>query len=405
MTAYEQFYKLDEYLASDPLLVQSPELYAFVDELIYAAQMDRLAQPLPNGDESPFSSKDPGSAHALLTAAIIHLQHLQAHEFNLVTDATWVAFLKMLGTQMRPAERPVINLVFYRSQQAIAAGIPAEIPFDTEVRSRIDPGLAVYTLYTVQITGSADRVTVPASLNRLGALPNIRLKEFTDIPRLLSNIEGCENDGVVVVPGRSAETLTEAVLRAREGIRSATLGQDSFLSGSPRGYCLTLADHAYWAKRLGAQQVNVVKGTQHGAGGTYLDLNLVAVYPPDVRDTILNGMLPMTIAEQRLDVKSAEVIPIDGRVGVRVDPTIPNYQVFDLVAQAIATTVNPPYGNWGDTNFAVTLATALEAVQGILATPTVELKHAETNQPLSELDLQPWSLLEIQQTLDIEVLR
>lgn len=406
---YDQHYELIARLQAEARLIEAGDLYNFDDGAVYAAQMDRLAQPLPNGEESPFSSRSPTSAHAVFTARLVHLQKLLAHQFNLTKDRTWVEFFRMLGVELQPAEYPVINIVFRRSAEAVFNNIPAEIPLNTEVRSRIDPGLAVYTLYTARIEGSSETVTVPARLNQLGALPNLRRGEFSDIPRLLSFVESAENDGTVVSTGRTAETLVEAMLRAREGIRSGSLGR-STIDGTfdPentafQARCVTDRDYYYWASQLGAEKVNVVKGMQYGSEGTFRDLVTLVVYPADVRDLIFSLMLPMSL--DRFDVIPAEVIPIDGKIQVRVTPQIADFQVFNLVAGAIAAQVNPPYGTWGDRNFPVTLATALEQAEGIYAIPLIQLKHAETGQPLSELDIKPWNLLEIQNTLEIEALR
>lgn len=406
---YEQHYDLLDRLQTEPRLIEAGDLYDFDDGAVYAAQMDRLAQPLPNGETSPFSSRSPTSAHAILTSRQVHLQKLIAHQFNLTKDRTWVEMFRMLGVELQPAEYPVINIVFRRSSAAMLNNVPVEIPLNTEVRSRIDPSLAVYTLYTARIEGADETVTVPARLNQLGALPNLRRGEFSDIPRLLSFVESAENDGTIVSTGRPAETLVEAMLRAREGIRSGSLGR-STIDGTfdPENIdfqarCVTDRDYYYWASRLGAEKVNVLKGIQYGAEGVFRDLVTVAVYPADIRDLIYSLMLPMSL--DRFDVIPAEIIPLDGKIQVRVTPQFADFQVFNLVAGAIASTVNPPYGTWGDRNFPSTLATALEQTNGIYATPLIQLKHAITGQPLSELDIQPWHLLEIQSSLEIEALR
>lgn len=406
---YEQHYDLLTRLQAEARLIEADDLYNFDDGVTYAAQMDRLAQPLPNGEESPFSSRSPTSAHAIFVARLIHQQKLIAHQFNLTKDRTWVQHFRMLGVELQPAEYPVINIVFRRTTAAVLNNMPVEIPLNTEIRSRIDPSLAVYTLYTARIEGADETVTVPARLNQLGALPNVRRGEFSDIPRLLSFVESAENDGTIVSVGRPAETLVDAMLRAREGLRSGSLGR-STINGTfdPENIdfqarCVTDRDYYYWASRLGAEKVNVLKGIQYGAEGVFRDLVTVAVYPADIRDLIYSLMLPMSL--DRFDVIPAEVIPIDGKIQVRVTPQFADFQVFNLVAGAIASTVNPPYGTWGDRNFPATLATALEQTNGIYATPLIQLKHAITGQPLSELDIQPWHLLEIQSSLEIEALR
>lgn len=409
---YVEYYHLREQLEATPLLIPKPVLYNFDSGQVYAAHMDMLAQPLPTGEASPFSSKEPGSGHGVLMSVMTHLQDVHAHEFNLVPDAWWIEWFRSLGAEIQQAEYPVINLVFERTPEAIINRVPALIPANTEIRSNRDLNIAAYTLYEEEILGDEESIVVAARINRLGVLPNIRAGEMSVLPRYLSFINRVYNDGTVVQQGKNAETLIEAMLRVRDGLRSGSLGQDpiegEFVPNDPRFHarCVTVADFSYWAKRLGATKVNVLSGMQYGVtNGEFADLTSLVVYPSILSELLYDSMVGMTIQALRFDVRPAELIPIDGTIQVKVIPNVPESDVFNIVAEAIVNKVNPPYGTWGDLNFPATLATALEETFSIYAVPEMNLKHSETGEPISELDIQPWHLFEIQNTLEIETVR
>lgn len=394
---YSQHFDLTTQLNQEPRLISSPDLYNADDQKIYAAILDTLAQPLPTGEESPFSSKSPTTGHAILSSVIAYYQSMLGHEFNLIADRTWIMILRLLGVELSVGAFPVINLVF---EGTIGATVSAGV----EIRSNYNPRLSVYT--TAQATlDSTGRAIVPARLNSLGALPNVRNREFTVMPRSLSQISSVYNDGTVINEGRAPETIAEAVLRAREGIRTGSLGRELNETDSEAflGRCVSKSDYYYWAKRFGATKANVLKGIQYGANGVFGDLVTVVVYPETICDIVVARMLPMTL--HRFDVRPAEIIPIDGLIKVRTVPNLNDAQVFNLVATAVATEVNPPYGKWGDTNFGETLSIAMEKVNGIYGTYALELKNAITNEPIDELEIKPWNLLEIRSSIVIQAVR
>jgi hypothetical protein len=394
---YSQHYALIDRLQQDSRLIASPDLYPFDDQKIYAAMLDILAQPLPNGEESPFSSKAPTSGHAILMGAVAYYQSVLAHEFNLIPDRAWVLILQLLGAELSLGSYPVVNVVFTGEPGAV-------VPIGVEVRSQYNPQLSIYTVAqgTIDTSGS---VKIPARLNQIGKLPAVRLREFMLLPRSLSRVQSAYNDGTVIAEGRAPETIAEAVLRVREGIRTGSLGRepDNTNSEEFQGRCVSDRDYYYWAKRCGATKANVLKGVQYGAEGVFGDLVTVVVYPPAARDLVMARMLPMTL--HRFDVRPAEIIPLDGKIQVRVQPNLSDSQVFNLVAAAIQAQINPPNGIWGDSNFEQTLAVALEKVNGIYAVPSMILKHVETGQGLAELEVKPWNLFEIRGSLQVEVLR
>ena len=312
-------------LELEPKLIPCPPLYDFNAAKIYAALMDRLAQPLPDGRESPFSSANPTSAHGILMSVILYCQELISHEFNLTPDRTWVQLFRMLGMELLPAEYPIILLTFYKSQDAIYNGITAQIPIGTEIRSPMS-GLSAFTSEYAEIVGEQKSVDVIARLNRLGKIPSdIRIGEFMELPRFLSFIERVSNEGTIIWEGRDAETIPEAMLRCRQ------LGQRGERCDTPRSY-FEIAIIA------GAKKVNILPGIQVNTDGKYGDLVTVVIYPPEMAiivATELEDRIPLgTLA----DVRGAEVIPVTGEVSIRIASYVED--PFNLAAAAIANEIN-----------------------------------------------------------------
>lgn len=381
---YSGHYDLQDRLTQEPRILPAPPLYNFDDRAVYAAMLDRLAQPLPNGDPSPFSARTPTSAESQLIGTLVHLQSLLGHELNLLPDLAWIQLYRMLGVQMFPAEFPVITVTFTRDSGALTSIIPAGM----EVRSSVDPSLAAIVLEDRVIDAPETTTTIACRLNRTGAIESVRPGEFSLVPQLSTGLAGAYNDGTILVAGRNEETLPEAMLRARlqfqRGMR-----------------CVTAIDFYNLAIELGAQQVNVLPGIVPGVAGNYGDLVSVIVWPPNLTTAVDAGMRPQIVAGQRFAAYPAETVPIAGRIEVRGVTTMSNQEARDLAATAIVQQVNPPFGNWGDQRFDKTVSTAIENERGVYAVPVCELVHAETGQPLSEMTIQPWQLLEIQATTEI----
>lgn len=391
---YSGHYDLNEALQLEPTVLPAPTLYPFDKERIFAAILDRLAQPLDGGTESPFSSRNPLSAHAQLMSALLYLQDLLGHEINLVPDSLWVRWFRLLGVEIGLAERPIINLVFTRSQDAIASNIFAKIPLGTEIRSNLNPDLVATTLYDLTIDADSITGTVPARLNETGKIsPEIRPGEFSIMPELLNWIDSTSNDTQVLFEGRDEETLPEAMLRARQEF------QTGWRLDTPRDYYRTVLS-------LGAKKVAVLPRIRKGAKIEYSNLITVVVYPGNMASLVKDALLDRVPACLTLDVVAPDIIPIDGEIDVRIIPTLSNDQAFNIAATAIQQNVNPPFGVWGDLTFGATLATALEnQPKSIYAVPNMRLKHADTDVPIERLDIKPWSLLEIQSTLVFNWLR
>lgn len=393
MPEYQQHYELMEALEREPRLLPAPWLYNVDDGAVYAAMMDRLAQPLADGSESPFSGRNPLSGYGQLTEMQVHHLRLYAHEMNLMCDRTWLQLFRMLGIELSDAEYPVIELEFTRTEDAIASGISARIPLGTMIGSRSYSGLVAYTTADLEIGGADVSGTISARLSEPGRLGlEIPDNEFIILPQLLSFVGSVSNTRIIY-QGRDPETLPDAMLRARQQLQ---MGQR----------CVTGRDYYRTALNLGAEKVNVVPGTQYGDGGYYSDLVTLAVYPGAISDYIETELLSRVMLGTRLDVRPAEILPIDGTIDVRIVPSLSNQQAFDVAATAIQQNVNPPYGKWEDKTFNATVATALEnEPSSIYAVPKLKLKHAVTGEALEDLDIQPWNLLEIQNTIIFNWLR
>lgn len=399
---YKQHFLLKDFLDQDTTLIQAPRLYDVDEAALYSAIMNRLAQPLPNGEESPFSSQAPTSGHAILTGSMAYHQSVLAEEFNHVPDRVWVSLLRTLGVQLSIAEYPVINVVFWRDPEALRQGIPTTIPLNMEIRSQYDADLSCYTTIAASMEGTANFgeveqegvhfVNVPCRLSRIGSLPNVRIREFSVLPRSLPLVSEAYNDGVVINPGREPESLVEAVIRAREDFRTGLR-------------CLTARDYSHAATLAGAQAVNVMVGVNPGVTGYFASLTSLAVYPPDVAPAVESIVQERKLVNRQIRIIPAEIIPIDGVIKPRVEPQLSNLEVFNRVAIALSTRVNPPYGKWGDGNFSQTVANACEQQEGIFGVPEISLRHSVTGVPLEEIQVQPWQLLEIQNTLQVEAIR
>jgi hypothetical protein len=211
----------------------------------------------------------------------------------------------------------------------------------------------------------------------------------------MANISGVANDGTVISEGRDRETLIDMMVRARNRFRR---GNAPNLTSTQIGRIVSESDFYLAAQEFGSQKT-LVLSSQYGTIGHWSDLVTVAVWPEQQLAVVEEKIRPLTMESQPLEVRAAEIIPIDGTVTVGFVRDLTQQQQFNLVAQTIVATVNPPYGLWGDPEFHKTLASALERTEGIYSVPRTELKNAFTGQPLSEIEVNPWTLFEIQSNL------
>jgi hypothetical protein len=230
-----------------------------------------------------------------------------------------------------------------------------------------------------------DRVVIPARLNQIGVIPEIRDHEFTDAPPIswIEDVYNEEPPGCVVYEGRNAETLAAAMLRLR-------------LSLQMQRRCVTTRDYHQTAMEFGAWSASALRGIRYLRYGDVLEGHLadfvtVAVYP----EAAVNVLKP--IFEERAtsgcwDILPARVIPLSGTIRVRAQPHLQSWEVDALVRERL-NQLSPPISysasgqslNWGDRDFATTVASAVDAIPGIISIKDVALYHSQTKQPLSEL--------------------
>ena len=403
---YEQHYRLQESLSSDDTkLIPAPELFTYSEEEMYAAEMDRLSLDLPDGSPSPFRSKSPGSAHAILVSAMVHQMAILGHEVNLIPDRAWVHFLRLLGAEIQPAESPILNVRFTKSPDYYNLGESISVPIGTVI-SNADNTIQAYTQFSRTFTSELE-VIIPARVATVGNLSNYRLGSLS---RLITPILGIDSvrDVEIVSLGKNEGDLPSVVAQARNGMRVGSMGKaiglavldandDYFLTR-----CITARDYVYCANRLGSAKSNVLQGQKRGAIGYFGDLTTLIVYPEGVVESVDRSIRPMMTAGTRLETIPADVIPIDGTISIRKDPSLLATDARNAIATIIVDKFNPPYGKWQPVNFVTELAVEIEKIPGIYAVPQVLLKHAITNAPLSAIALEPWHLIEIQSSLEIQ---
>ena len=238
---YDRHYELQSVLSQESSLIPAPDLYNTDIELLYAAMQDRLAQDLPDGSPSPFSAQNPGTETSILIGTQLYINSLIGHEINLIPDRTWVHLNRLIGIEFKQPQYPIIGLVFTVNPQAVLRGISVEVPMGTEVRSSVDNTLSAITLAPAVFVGSQTTITVPARLNRLGTIPQLRPGEFSVLPQLLSFIDSVSNPGTTISPGSEYETLPQAMLR--------------LVSNKPRNDVLPLGIMHFGQKSLGRNRL------------------------------------------------------------------------------------------------------------------------------------------------------
>ncbi len=391
---YSGFYEMINRLSQDGLLTPAPDLYDLNNEAVFSAIMNRLAQPLPDGTDSPFSSRNPLSGHGQLVGALVYLQSIIGHEINLIPDRTWLILFQLLGIEVAYPEFPVVELTFYATSNAVISRTPVNIPVATQVQSRRHSNLAALTLQNAVIQGGDSSVTVNARINQAGTL----LAEFDPIemsvlPPLLSNIEAVRGTSIIY-PGSKGESLYEVMLRARKQFQD---GQS----------CITPRSFYNAALKAGATKVNVIPGLQlDNLGGYYSDAVTVVVYPTTMSDLVFQDLSTKVLMGDRLSVKPANIISIAGYLSIRVAAGISNAAAFNLVASAIQSNVNPPHGIWGDLDFENTLLTAIKNYSpSIFGVESIELIQENTGITLAKLTIHPWDLLQISSNISFNWVR
>lgn len=397
MVAYDRHHELQAYLEQQEKILPSRSLHNFESRAVYAAMLDRLAQPLPDGRESPFSSRSPLSAHGQIMSQFTYLLDLQAHEINLIPDYVWYQVFRMMGAQPGLAEYPLIRLRFQRASYAIGSQRPTSVPMGTKIRSMYNPRLEVLTTRPLVI-GEVDRNEssgqVVARLNVKGKIdPNIPLDGFTVYPQHLSNIDSVIGTEILY-EGKEAETLVDTMLRVRRQLR---VGRR----------LVTAPDFYDTIKDMGARAVKILPNRRYGdPNNTYSDRMTCIVYPGTLADVIRDKIQRRVMADTIVDIQPAEIIPIDGVIDAKIISNLTDIEARDIAARAIVNYVNPPNGKWGDTNLKDTIRTALERQQNsIYGVASMQLREAYTGTPLEDLNPQPWQLFEIRNSVQFNWIR
>lgn len=394
MVAYDRHHELQAYLEQQEKILPSRSLHNFDSRAVYAAMLDRLAQPLPDGRESPFSSRSPLSAHGQIMSQFTYLLDLQAHEINLIPDYVWYQVFRMMGAQPGLAEYPLIRLRFQRASYAVGSSRPTSIPMGTRVRSIYNPNIEVLTTRPLVI-GETDRNEssgqVVARLNVKGKIdPDLPLNGFSNYPQHLSNIESVVGTEVLY-EGREAETLVDTMLRVRRQLR---VGRR----------LVTATDFYDTIKDMGAQAVKIMPNRRYGdPNNTYSDRLTCVVYPGTLADVVRDKIQRRVMADTIVDVQPAEIIPIDGVIDAKIISSVTDIEARDIAARALVDYVNPPNGRWGDTDLKGTIATALERQQNsIYGIESMQLQEAYSGVALEDIKPQPWQLFEIRDSIQFQ---
>jgi hypothetical protein len=405
---YAEHYAVQARLAQEESLIPAVKLFDLDAEALYSSGMELLASTLPSGRESPFSNKASGSNHAWILSATSHMLEVLGHEIDLMPDRAWINFFRLLGVEQLTGGYPMLEMRFTRAAIAVAQNIVVTIPIGTEIRNAFDSTRSAYLTQTLILDGSTLSGTVVARVDTLGEDSNTRIGAYTNVIQKIPYLESAV-DISYISTGLDTSTLAETISTARQGVRTGNLGRltekglidlegDRFL-----GRAVTLRDHIYYAERLGASKANAVKGIAYGANGYYGDLVTVPIYPPGRASSIAIDLAKISDASSRLSVIASEIIPIDGIINIKTAQNFPRQAAIEAISVAIVDTINPPYGTWGDKNFAGSLSTAIERIQGIYAVPNIFLKNASSGVPLEGLDIMPWHLFEVQDTLEINI--
>ena len=373
MPDYTTHYVLTALLDNDPTLIPSPDICTEDAEILYAAAMDRLAQPLPDGTISPFSGRNPLSASGQLISTIVYLLALHGHECNLIPNLVWLQNLRLQGVTLRQATYPLITLEFTRSPlNSTDIRPPILIPQGTKVFSRLSNDLNVIT--TQDVTLTEDTVQSLSRLNVLGKNTNLTAEEFSGN----CNITGIQSvAGVEVISyGADIEGMEAAVLRAR-------------LNTQLQNRVVTARDWYQFCLDLGCQKVNILPGVDPDSEGEFADFVLVVVYPSSLTVLVQQSLLELQSIDTRTKVIPPTIVQVTGSVTVRATPNLTTAQAIAQCNLALNTSINPPYGVWGDLNLEINLATALEKTVGIFAMTATDL-YATTDPTIAPIPLNQW---------------
>lgn len=403
MTDSQEHFELMRHLESDRGIAASPKLADWDIHELYAAMMDKLAQPGPDGSPSPFSDRSPLSGHGRLMEAIAFSLDMAGHDLNAVPDYTWVQMFRMLGMERAQAEYPLINITFERAREALDRREPLIVPMGYKIRSsrRVDgKALTATTRKNLVVDGTNKVGTVLCRIDLLGKISGSLPKNTLSLPSSrLPGLKAIRSPSKLVSSGRDRGSLAEMMKVVRDRHRQ----------GPPLGRRLvSLPDWHDCLKEFGATKVNIVSDsygrTDHWAMGIQ-----AVVYPRSLVGPIQERLRsprkgdPLLQVGQMYDIIPARIVGVTGVVQIRTAHKMKDEEVFNLVARAIRDNINPPHGMWGDREFAKSLASVLERIQGIYAVPRMELFAVEGGDriPLSEFKPTHDTLFQVKSTLNV----
>lgn len=392
---YTEYYEILELLEKESNIKESPILYPFDKEEIYNTILERLAQPLPDGSDSPFQDKSPLSAEGILFAQIVFLQELIANEINLIPDAIFYNFYRSLGLLSDNASYSIVQLALTR-KETIIGNSSFLVPIGTRFQSRINPEVFLITQEAVLFEQLEGRTkTVPARYSIQGAY-QVRSNEFTLIPNNLPNLESISVESVLSV-GQNNSNLTTLMIRARDFIRR------------PGDRIVTLRDYQDKCKELGASKVAIFPKLQiRGMDSFYDNLTTVVVYPTGLNQVIKNELETLIPLGSRIEVIPCRLILLEGIIELIVNRNFDQTTAFNVAATALVENINPPNGNWGDTLLETRIRDIIRQ-NGfinqnlvIYDVGKIDLREYNTGIKYSELEITPWTLFEIQSSIQFE---
>lgn len=390
---YEAYYQLLDALAEEIEAVAPVELYNVDEEKQLADCLNRLAQPLADGSSSPFSARNPLSGEGLLHANFLYILKYFAHEMNLIPDALLFSWMRILGLTREIAVAPTIELEFKRLEDPSRVAADFVVRAGTKIRSIYYADRYATVLENTAGTEGEEFIKVVARIDNPGRLTlNVREGEFTTLPiALVNDFEFVTNTQVLSL-GKDIETIPELMERAR-----STLSRPGNRVITARDYQEVALASGGASKAIALPRLGV---KEDGTTLYYGDLVTVAVYPETTVDLTRSSIEPLIPASTRLEVIPGRIIPINGTISIGINPAISVEDAFNLVATAIVDRVNPPYGFWGDNSFIATLSSEVEKIEGIYSIKVDLLKHSETGVLLENLQIQPYDLLQIQDTIE-----
>lgn len=329
-------------------------------------------------------------------ANIVYLQELMANEINLIPDNIFYTFYRTLGLLPYNAEYPIFEI-----ELSVSDPLPINsfsVPLGTVLRSRLNPDSYIITRDIVDFyQGGASTKTVTARFSNYELIDNVRENEFSVIPNeypYLSSVKVLS----LLSQGRPNETLSELMFRARERIRK------------PGNRAITARDYQDLALESGATKVALFPRLRLDIANNtsfYDDLISVVVFPSTAVSTVNTALASSIPYGTRLAVDSASVILLEGSITLVVSSRYPTATAFALAADAIVNNINPPFGKWGTTTLVYEIIDAIKRngldpnTRNTIVFDVVDVNLTEVGSAIAyeDLDIQPWHLFEIQNSI------